>query len=71
MRVCLSKLNCCILLILKKCILGGRIDHAHHDSKAQKALDDFVAFDHAVGKGKSLVSLDDSLIVVTADHSHV
>ncbi|XP_019625110.1 PREDICTED: uncharacterized protein LOC109470587 [Branchiostoma belcheri] len=49
---------------------GGRIDHAHHSSKAVKALEDTLAFDDAVQVAKDMLSTSDSLIVVTADHSH-
>ena len=42
----------------------------HHGSNARRALDDFVAFDEAVGVGLEKTSSDDTLIVVTADHSH-
>ena len=52
-------------------IEGGKIDQAHHASNARRALDEFVAFDEAVGLAKQLVSLDDTLVIVTADHSHV
>ena len=51
--------------------LGGRIDHAHHYNNAHRALDEFVEFDKAIGKGNSITSESDTLIVVTADHSHV
>ncbi|KAL3861252.1 hypothetical protein ACJMK2_007300 [Sinanodonta woodiana] len=50
---------------------GGRIDHGHHDSKPAKALHDLVAFDHAVAKGVEMTNEQDTLIVTTADHSHV
>lgn len=50
---------------------GGRIDHGHHEGKAQRALNEFVAFESAIGIGLRKVALDDSLVVVTADHSHV
>lgn len=50
---------------------GGRIDQAHHDNNARRALDDLVVFDNAIGKTVEMVSLEDTLIVVTADHSHV
>lgn len=49
---------------------GGRIDHGHHQSKAKKALEDFVVFDDAIGSALNKTSEDDTLIVVTADHSH-
>nr|XP_006811662.1 PREDICTED: alkaline phosphatase, tissue-nonspecific isozyme-like [Saccoglossus kowalevskii] len=51
-------------------IAGGRIDHAHHDNRAGKALIDAVAFDDAVQVAKDMTSSNDTLIVVTADHSH-
>uniref|UniRef100_D3TMW7 Alkaline phosphatase n=1 Tax=Glossina morsitans morsitans TaxID=37546 RepID=D3TMW7_GLOMM len=49
---------------------GGRIDHAHHDSLAMKALDETVEFDKAVQLAQLQTSNDDTLIVVTSDHSH-
>eukprot|EP00058_Branchiostoma_floridae_P012709 XP_002598197.1 hypothetical protein BRAFLDRAFT_69531 [Branchiostoma floridae] len=51
-------------------LLGGRIDHAHHASKAVKALEETVVFDDAVKVAKDMLDTSDSLIVVTADHSH-
>ena len=50
---------------------GGRIDHAHHEGNAYRALSDTVAFDDAVKAALEKVSLEETLIVVTADHSHV
>ena len=50
---------------------GGRIDHAHHEGNAYRALSDTVAFDAAVQAALDKVSLDDTLVVATADHSHV
>ena len=50
---------------------GGRIDHAHHAGNAYRALSDTVAFSDAVAVAMKLVNLEDTLIVVTADHSHV
>lgn len=56
-------------------IEGGRIDHGHHSTKARYALDEFVEFDNAIGQAKQTLkekgALDDTLIVITADHSHV
>lgn len=49
---------------------GGRIDHAHHDGRAAKALIEAVALDEAVAKALSMTDPRDTLIVVTADHSH-
>jgi alkaline phosphatase len=50
---------------------GGKIDHAHHDSVAKKALEDFAIFDDAVGLASSITRTEDTLVTVTADHSHV
>lgn len=54
---------------------GGRIDHALHETTAKKALQDTVAFDHAIKAAiaKARISdpdLNNTLIVVTADHDH-
>lgn len=49
---------------------AGRIDHAHHDGNAYRALTDTVALSNAVRTAVSKVNLDETLIVVTADHSH-
>jgi alkaline phosphatase len=50
---------------------GGRIDHGHHDGNAYRALHDVVALDAAVKTALSKVDLNETLIIVTADHSHV
>jgi alkaline phosphatase len=52
-------------------IEGGRIDHAHHLGNAFRALHDGIAFADAVGVADQMTSEDDTLIIVTADHSHV
>jgi alkaline phosphatase len=49
---------------------GGRVDHAHHATNARRALVDMVAFADAVQTAVDKVDLDETLIVVTADHSH-
>lgn len=49
---------------------GGKIDHAHHFGLAKKALDETIEFEKAVELARSRTSEDDTLIVVTADHSH-
>ena len=46
-------------------------DHAHHAGSAYHALHDTVAFDKAISRSIALTSEDDTLIIVTADHSHV
>lgn len=50
---------------------AGRIDHAHHASNPHLALHDTIALDDAVKIAMSKVDLNETLIIVTADHSHV
>nr|WFJ40317.1 alkaline phosphatase [Holotrichia parallela] len=50
---------------------GGKIDHGHHDGLTRKALAETVEFSKAIDKARELTSEEDTLIVVTADHSHV
>uniref|UniRef100_A0A8D0WYL3 alkaline phosphatase n=1 Tax=Sus scrofa TaxID=9823 RepID=A0A8D0WYL3_PIG len=50
---------------------GGRIDHGHHEGIAYMALTESVMFDTAIDKAGQLTSEKDTLILVTADHSHV
>ncbi|XP_045772643.1 membrane-bound alkaline phosphatase-like [Maniola jurtina] len=49
---------------------GGRIDTAHHETKAQKALDETAELAKAVEAALRMVDPDNTLIVVTSDHSH-
>lgn len=49
---------------------GGRIDHGHHFTQAIKALDETIEFNKAIEMTKNRTSEEDTLIVVTADHSH-
>ncbi|KAK0083963.1 hypothetical protein PV325_007860 [Microctonus aethiopoides] len=50
---------------------GGRIDHAHHYNNAYRALDETLAMEEAVRAVMAEVDLTETLLVVTADHSHV
>ena len=50
---------------------GGRIDHGHHDGKAAYALSETQELARAVQLAFSKVDLSNTLILVTADHSHV
>ncbi|KAG8182044.1 hypothetical protein JTE90_013974 [Oedothorax gibbosus] len=50
---------------------GGRIDHAHHANNAKRALSETVSMAEAVTAALNATSSKDTLIVVTADHSHV
>lgn len=49
---------------------GGRIDHAHHQNHAHLALREVVELDRAVERALGMVDLEDTLVIVTADHSH-
>lgn len=49
---------------------GGKIDTAHHETKATFALDETNEFAKAIKTALSYVNLEDTLVVVTADHSH-
>ncbi|WP_417760852.1 alkaline phosphatase [Shewanella sp.] len=49
---------------------AGRIDHAHHAGNASRALQDTVALSDAVQAAMDKVDLSNTLIIVTADHSH-
>ena len=49
---------------------GGRIDHAHHAGNAYRALDETIALSDAVRVATEMTSESDTLILVTADHSH-
>ena len=51
-------------------IAGARIDHGHHDSKAKKALYETLAFEDAIQEALNIVDTEETLIIVTADHSH-
>jgi len=53
---------------------GGRIDHGHHAGNAYRALTDTIALSDAVQRAIDVLRenhmLRDTLIVVSADHSH-
>jgi alkaline phosphatase len=50
---------------------GGRIDHAHHSGNAFRALTDTQQLAAAVKAAADSTNPEDTLIIVTADHSHV
>ena len=50
---------------------GGRIDHGHHDSKPGWAMLETQEFANAVDAVLELIDIDETLVLVTADHSHV
>lgn len=49
---------------------GGRIDQAHHQNHARLALEEIVELDAAIAAAMAITSRTDTLILVTADHSH-
>ncbi|KAI5697994.1 hypothetical protein M8J75_000283 [Diaphorina citri] len=51
-------------------VSGGKIDIGHHGNKAKKALTETIEFDNAIKKALQITNPDETLIVVTADHSH-
>jgi alkaline phosphatase len=48
---------------------GGRVDHGLHNGNAARALGDAKALDEAVAAAVAMAGKD-TLIIVTADHSH-
>ena len=50
---------------------GGRIDHGHHAGNAYRALTDTIEFSNAVRLALEMTDPAETLIIVTADHSHV
>jgi alkaline phosphatase len=49
---------------------GGKIDVAHHEGYVWHALHETSEFSDAVAHAVQATNPDDTLIVVTADHSH-
>ncbi len=50
---------------------SGRIDHGHHAGRAGWALEETVEFANAIQAAIDSTDPDETLIMVTADHSHV
>ncbi len=50
---------------------SGRIDHAHHAGNAYGALSEAIELSDAVAAARAATDPEDTLILVTADHSHV
>ena len=50
---------------------SGRIDHAHHAGNARRALEDAIEFAKAIKAADDATDDNETLIIVTADHSHV
>lgn len=51
-------------------IEAGRIDHAHHAGNARRALEETIALNKAVAAALDMTNPADTLVIVTADHSH-
>jgi alkaline phosphatase len=73
----LSEMTAKALAILQKnqkgfflMVEGGRIDHGHHAGNAFRALTDTIAFAKAVQVARDKTKRAETLIIVTADHSH-
>ena len=49
---------------------NGNIDHANHKNNAYRALSETQDLSKTIAKVLSKVNLDETLILVTADHSH-
>lgn len=49
---------------------GGRIDHGSHANNAYRTLTDAVAFNEAIKAVLAKVNTEETLVIVTADHSH-
>lgn len=50
---------------------GGRIDHGHHDNEAKYAIDETAEFSKAIEAAMEKIDIEETLVVVTADHGHV
>lgn len=50
---------------------AGRIDHAHHATNPRRALTDTIELANAVRTAMAMTNPEETLIIVTADHSHV
>ncbi len=49
---------------------AGRVDHAHHEGNAARALHDAQEFSQAIAAARSMTDEADTLIIATADHGH-
>ncbi|XP_061399613.1 membrane-bound alkaline phosphatase-like [Musca vetustissima] len=49
---------------------GAKIDMAHHDTRARRSMEETEEFNRAVEVALNMTNGDETLIVVTSDHSH-
>ncbi|XP_066946232.1 alkaline phosphatase-like [Macrobrachium rosenbergii] len=50
---------------------GGKIDKGLHITSPKRALEELLAFEEAVELALKMVDMEETLVIVTADHSHV
>lgn len=49
---------------------GAKIDLAHHDSEYRSALEEALQLEKAIALADAMTDPQDTLILLTADHSH-
>ncbi|KAG4072305.1 hypothetical protein HA402_004237 [Bradysia odoriphaga] len=49
---------------------SGKIDHAHHYNQANRAMVETAEFIRTIETARAMTNDDDTLIVITSDHSH-
>ncbi|KAG5683696.1 hypothetical protein PVAND_012962 [Polypedilum vanderplanki] len=49
---------------------GGRIDNAQHATKARLVIGEMIEFNNAIEAALKKIDLEETLVVVTADHGH-
>lgn len=49
---------------------SGTIDLAHHYNEARLAIDETVELSKAIAAAKAKINLNETLMVITSDHSH-
>lgn len=69
MFISLDSAFCVVFLLFKKKI-NYRIDHAHHSTQPHISLEETLEFDRAIALARRKLSDEDTLIVVSSDHSH-
>ena len=50
---------------------GGRIDHGLHDNRPRVSLEELLEFEETVESAMKMIDVEETLVIVTADHSHV
>lgn len=59
-----------IVIIFYFQVEGGLVDQAHHRGHARKALEEVISFSDAIQKTLELINFNDTLVIITSDHSH-